>query len=134
MITDHLHLRIFLNWAFLSEHLFSSEHFYLSIYFHLSISIWARFWNWAFWPEQRYRIFFPGKVEGHSLTQIWRKLYFIFSQNAKKKNTAVFFFFLKKVQVHSLHFSGRNLLIFNLKCCIFSWYQFCGQANFHFHK
>ena len=45
--------------------------------------------------RQRYRIFFfPGKDCAHSLTQIWKNLYFFFfRKSGKKKNTAVFFFF-----------------------------------------
>ena len=68
--------------------------------------------------RQRYRIFFfPGKVEGHSLTQIWRKLYFFFSPNVKKK--IQLFFFPKNLQIHLIHFFGRNSLICKQKSCNF---------------
>ena len=53
--------------------------------------------------------FFLGKVCGHSLTRFQELLYFFFPKTGKK-NTRVYFFFLKKFTCHSLNFSGGALI------------------------
>ena len=72
--------------------------------------------------------FFPGKVEGHSLTQIWRKLYFFFHQTWKKKYSC--FFFPKNLQIHLIHFFGRNSLICKQKSCNFPDTSFFPELYF----